>query len=82
MKQLLDLLLASYCLYSTVQFPTRILNNSSTAINKIFINKFKKDNFTVYSRVNGLSGMMPRSHWVQIFVALYLILSNYHCRAI
>lgn len=47
-KQLLDSLLASYCLYSIVQFPTRILNNSSTAVNNIFINKFKKDNFIAY----------------------------------
>lgn len=60
MKQLFDSLLASNCLYSTVQFPTRILNNSSTAINNIFINKFKKDNFTMYPLVNGLSDMMSR----------------------
>jgi len=60
MKQLLDSLLASNCLYNTVQFPTRILNNSSTAINIIFINKFKKDNFTVYPLVNGLSDMLSR----------------------
>jgi len=58
-KQLLDSLLASYCLYSTLQFPARILNNSSIAFT-IFINKFKKDNFTVYPLVNGLSNMMPR----------------------
>ena len=62
MKQLLDSLLTSNCLYNTVQFPTRILNNSSTAINIIFINKFKKDNFnfTVYPLVNGLSDMLSR----------------------
>lgn len=60
MKQLSDSLLASHYLYSTVQFLTRILNNSSAAINNIFINKCKKDNFTVYPLVNGLSDMMPR----------------------
>ena len=54
-KQLLDSLLASHYLYSTVQFPTRILINSSAAINNIFINKFEKDNFTVNPLVNGLS---------------------------
>lgn len=35
-KQLLDSLLASYCLYSIVQFPTRI-HTSSSAIGNIFI---------------------------------------------
>ena len=36
-KQLLDSLLASYGLHSTVQFPTRIQNNSYTTIDNIFL---------------------------------------------
>jgi hypothetical protein len=56
-KQLLDSLLASYGLYtrSTVQFPTRIQNNSYSAIDNIFINTFKFRNFSVYPIINGLS---------------------------
>jgi hypothetical protein len=46
-KQLLDSLLASYNLYSTVNFPMRIFNGSNTAIDNIFINIFKNDNFSV-----------------------------------
>jgi len=37
-KQLLNSLLATYGLYSTVQFPTRICNNSVPTIDNIFIN--------------------------------------------
>jgi len=37
-KQSLDSLLASYGICSTVQFPTRIQNNSHSAIDNIFIN--------------------------------------------
>jgi hypothetical protein len=54
-NQLLESLMASYCLYSTVQFPTGILNNSYSAIDKIFICKVKNDDYTVYPLVNGLS---------------------------
>jgi hypothetical protein len=53
-KQLLDSLLASYCLYSTVQFPTRI-HNSLSAIDNIFINSIKFHNFSIYPFVNGIS---------------------------
>ena len=51
----LDSLLASYDLFSTVDFPTRINNCSSTAINNIFIDKFKNTNFTINTLPNGLS---------------------------
>jgi len=44
-KQLLNILLASFCLHRTVQFPTRILYNSPTATDNIHNNKFKNDNF-------------------------------------
>jgi len=54
-KQLLDSLLASYGLHSTVQFPTRIQNNSYTTIDNIFIDTFKFSNFTVKPIINGLS---------------------------
>jgi hypothetical protein len=46
-KQLLNFLLATYVLYSTVQFPTRIHNNSVTTIDNIFINTAKYNNFIV-----------------------------------
>jgi hypothetical protein len=54
-KQLLDLLLASYGLCSTVQFPTRIQKNSYSAIDNIFINTFKFNNFFLFPIINGLS---------------------------
>ena len=53
--QLLDSLLASYGLCSTVQFPTRIQNNSHSAIDNIFINTFKFSNFSLYPIIYGLS---------------------------
>jgi len=54
-KRLLDSLLASYGLHSTVKFPTRIQNNSYSTIDNIFIDTFKFSNFTVYPSINGLS---------------------------
>ena len=48
-------LLASYGLCSTVQFPSRIQNNSHSAIDNIFINTFKFSNFSLYPIINGLS---------------------------
>ena len=54
-KQLLDSLLTSYSLSSTVQFPTRIQNKSQSAIDNIFINTFKFNSFTVYPIINDLS---------------------------
>jgi len=43
-KSKLDNLLFSYNLYSTVNFLTRIHNNSITAIGNIFIDKVKYEN--------------------------------------
>jgi exonuclease III len=40
-KQALNYLLTSYNLYSIIDFPTRIHNNSHTLIDNIFINKLK-----------------------------------------
>jgi hypothetical protein len=56
-KNLLDSLMASYNLISTVYFPTRIQNNSVTAIDSIFINVSKFDDYTgiISPLVNGLS---------------------------
>ena len=41
--------------YSNVNFPTRISNHSSTAIDNIFMDKFKNANFTIKPLPNGLS---------------------------
>ena len=46
-KQALNYLLTSYSLYSIIDFPTRIFNNSQTIIDNIFINKFKNENYLV-----------------------------------
>ena len=53
--QLLDSLLTSYGLSSTVQFPTRNQYKSQSAIDNIFINTFKFNSFTVYPIINDLS---------------------------
>jgi hypothetical protein len=47
--------LASYNLTSTVYLPTRIQNNSATAIGNIFINTSKFDDYIISPIVNGLS---------------------------
>jgi len=54
-KRLLDSLLAFYGLHSTVQFPTRIQNNSYSTIDNIFIDTFIFSNFKVYPSINRLS---------------------------
>jgi len=54
-KQALNSLLTSYSLYSVIDFPTRIHNNSNTMIDNIFTNKFKNENYSAYSIINGLS---------------------------
>jgi exonuclease III len=54
-KQLLDSLLASYGLCSTVQFPTRIQNTSHSPIDNIFINTLKFSDFSLYPIINRLS---------------------------
>jgi hypothetical protein len=54
-KQALNSLLTKYSLYSTIDFPMRIHNNSHTRIDNIFINKFKNENYSVFPLINGLS---------------------------
>jgi hypothetical protein len=53
-KHLLDSLLASVGLYSTVKFPTRISNTSISLIDNIYI-KIYKHEFFVIPLINGLS---------------------------
>jgi len=62
-NQLLTSLLATYGLSSTVQFPTRICNNSISQIDNIFLNTTKYNNFTIYPMINGMS-----DHNAQIIV--------------
>jgi hypothetical protein len=51
----LDSVLITYSLYNIVDFPTRIGNNSATAIDGIFIDKNKISNYAIMPIVNGLS---------------------------
>jgi len=53
-KHLLDSLLASFNLFSTVKFPTRISTHYSSQIDNIYVNGYKFD-FSVYPFTNGLS---------------------------
>ena len=47
--------MASYNFTGTVYFPTRIQSNSATAIDNIFINTSKLDDYVILPIVNGLS---------------------------
>jgi hypothetical protein len=53
-KDLLDSLLASFSLFSTIKFPTRISNNSCTLIDNTYINSYKHE-FSVHPLISGLS---------------------------
>ena len=53
-KRTLDTLLASFDLFSTVKFSTRIFCQSFTLIDNIFINIYNHD-FSVHPLINGLS---------------------------
>jgi len=53
-KNFLDSVLASFNLFSTVKFPTRIFKDTSTQIDNIYVNIYKFD-FSVYPVTNGLS---------------------------
>jgi exonuclease III len=53
-KYLLESLLASFSLFSSVKIPTRIFNNSSTLTDNIYID-INRLNFSVHPLVNGLS---------------------------
>jgi hypothetical protein len=56
-------LLATFGLYGTVDFPTRIHNNSITKIDNISVNSIKQNSINVYRWINGLS-----DHDVQFLV--------------
>jgi exonuclease III len=51
-KKILDALLASYNLFSTVYFPTRLQNNSATAIDNIFVDTSKFANYVILPLFN------------------------------
>jgi hypothetical protein len=53
-KNYLDSILASFNLFATVKFPTRIFKDTSTQIDNIYVNIYKFD-FSVYPVINGLS---------------------------
>jgi len=53
-KRILDSLLESFGLYTTVKFPTRTNYKSCTLIDNIFINIYNRD-FSVHPLINGLS---------------------------
>ena len=70
-KQLLNSLLATYGLYSTIQFPTRIINSSASTIDYIFINTVKFSDLILYPLINGVS-----DHDAQIIVLHDIIIQN------
>ena len=70
-KQLLNSLLATYGLYSKIQFPTRITNSSASTIDNIFINTVKFSDFIVHPLINGMS-----DHDAQIIVLHDIIIQN------
>jgi endonuclease/exonuclease/phosphatase family metal-dependent hydrolase len=70
-KQLLNSLLATYGLYSTIQLPTRITNSSASTIDNIFINTVKFNNFIVHPLTNGMS-----DHDAQIIVLHDITIQN------
>jgi hypothetical protein len=53
-KHLLESLLASFNLFSTVNFPTGICNNSGTHIDNIYINT-EDCNFSIFPLINDIS---------------------------
>jgi hypothetical protein len=76
-KQCLNSLLASFNLMSIVNFPTRIQNYSSTAIDNVFIDSSRKEHISIEMVINGLS-----DHDAQLLVIKNIeSISNYHdCR--
>ena len=71
-KKMLNSFLATFGQYPTIDFPTRIYNNSTTTIDNIFINKVNLNNFTVYPCINGLS-----DHDAQIIVLHNIVLMKH-----
>jgi hypothetical protein len=75
-KQALNYLLTSYSLYSIIDFPTRIFNNSQTMIDNIFINKFKNENSLVPPLSTAYLTMMLKSLAYSILL-LQMTLMNF-----
>jgi len=63
--------LATYGLYSTIQFPTRITNCSASTTDNIFINTVKFNDFIVHPLINGIS-----DHDAQTIVLHDIIIQN------
>jgi hypothetical protein len=61
-RKMLDALLSSFNLSSTVYFPTRLENKSATAIDNVFIDTCNFPNYVVSPLYNGLS-----DHDAQLF---------------
>ena len=72
-KKQLDTMLLSYNLVCTVQLPTRIQNNSDTAIDSIFIDLTKFCNYTAQPFYNDLPDCD-----VQIIIIKYML--QYQCK--
>jgi len=53
-KNSLYSILASFNLFTTVKFPTRIYNDTTTQIDNIYVNIYKFD-FSMYPIINGIS---------------------------
>jgi len=71
-KRLLNSLLATFGLYGTVDFPTRIFNNNLMTIDNIFINTANQNSISVYPWINGLS-----DHDAQIIVLHDIAIRTY-----
>jgi hypothetical protein len=68
-RQQLDALLNTYNLIGTVNFPARIVNNSRTAIDNIYVNKTR--NYSINPLINGLS-----DHDAQMMIIDNMMLTN------
>jgi len=54
-KEKINSLVATYILFSIIDFPTRINNISMTAIDNFFIDRYKNENFKINPLPTGLS---------------------------
>ena len=70
-NQALNSLLTSYGLYSIMDFPMKIHNNSHNMIDNIFINKFKNENYSVLSLSKGLF-----DHDAQVLSLFFIIVAD------
>jgi hypothetical protein len=71
-RQQLDALLSTYNLIGTVNFPTRIVKESRTAIDNIYIRKTR--NYTIISVING-----PEDHDAQVILISNILLLGQVC---